>query len=172
MLGNGVLVTILIICVITDLKNRKIYNKVTFPGVVMAFIINLMQGGALGVAYSLAGFLVGFGLLLIPYLLGGMGAGDVKLLALVGAFKGMTFVLLTSIYMALIGGVIALVLLLLRKRVREILKRTLLSILLLRYGMKTFPASETDARTATYPYGVAIAGGAVLSLWLRGWGIL
>ena len=74
--------------------------------------------------------------------------------------------------MALIGGVIALVLLLLRKRVREMLKRTLFSMLLLRYGVKLSPASNNEAITATYPYGVAIAGGSVLGLWLKGWGIL
>jgi prepilin peptidase CpaA len=169
---DGILILILAICVVTDLKSRKIYNKVIFPGILTAFILHGFMDGLSGLGIAVLGFTVGFVILLIPYLLGGMGAGDVKLLALVGAFKGMTFVLLTSVYMALIGGMIALVLLLLRKRVREILKRILFSMLLLRYGVKMSPASNNDTVTSTYPYGVAIAGGSVLSLWLKGWGII
>ena len=169
---DGILILILATCVVTDLKSRKIYNMVTFPGILLAFILHGLIDGIGGLGNAALGFAVGGGVLLIPYLLGGMGAGDVKLLALVGAFKGMTFVLLTSVYMALIGGVIALVLLLLRKRVREILKRILFSMLLLRYGVKMSPASSDDTATSTYPYRVAIAGGSVLSLWLKGWGFV
>ncbi|MDQ0902281.1 MULTISPECIES: prepilin peptidase [unclassified Paenibacillus] len=169
---DSLLIIILAICVFTDLKSRKIYNAVTLPGTVIGFMLLSASDGFPGFVDGVLGFVVGFGILLIPYLLGGMGAGDVKLLGLVGAFKGVTFVLLASVYMALIGGVIALALLLLRKGVIERLKQVIFSVVLLRYGMKISSAMKDDAFTAAFPYGVAIAGGAVLSLWLRGWGIL
>jgi prepilin peptidase CpaA len=171
-LVDSLLIIILAICVVTDLKSRKIYNTVTFPGIIAGLVLQSMINGFPGLGDAALGFAVGMGVLLIPYLLGGMGAGDVKLLALVGAFKGIAFVLITSVYMALIGGVIALALLLLRKGVIERLKRVVFSVLLIRYGMKISPVMSTDASTASYPYGVAIAGGSVLSLWLKGWGII
>ncbi|MFK4998209.1 prepilin peptidase [Bacillus sp. N9] len=59
-------------------------------------------------SFSGKGFLVGFALLLIPYLLGGMGAGDVKLMAAIGALMGTTFVLYSFVYIALIGGFISI----------------------------------------------------------------
>jgi prepilin peptidase CpaA len=171
-LVDSLLIVILAICVVTDLKSRKIYNAVTMPGTILGLILQIVFHGSLGLGDAALGFAIGFGILLIPYLLGGMGAGDVKLLALVGAFKGMTFVILTSVYMALIGGAIALVLLLLRKGAFERVKRVVFSVVLLRYGVKMSPDMSNDALTAAYPYGVAIAGGAVLSLWLKGWGFV
>lgn len=171
-LVDSLLIIILVICVATDLKSRKIYNVVTFPGILAGLVLQSMINGFPGFEDAALGFAVGMGVLLIPYLLGGMGAGDVKLLALVGAFKGMTFVLLTSVYMALIGGVIALALLLLRKGVTERLKRVVFSVVFIRYGMKISPVMSTDTSTASYPYGVAIACGSVLSIWLKGWWIV
>jgi prepilin peptidase CpaA len=169
---DSLLIMILAICVGTDLKSRKIYNVITLPGTLFGFMLQSAIHGVPGFLDSVLGFALGFGLLLIPYLLGGMGAGDVKLLGLVGAFKGVTFVLYASVYMALIGGVIALALLLLRKGVIGRLKQVIYSIVLLRYGVKPSPVLGNDALTAAYPYGVAIAGGSVLSLWLKGWGIV
>jgi prepilin peptidase CpaA len=167
-----VLIVILTICVVTDLRSRKIYNAVTMPGTIVGFVLQAGINGLPGFLDAVLGCAVGFGILLIPYLLGGMGAGDVKLLALVGALKGVSFVFHASVYMALIGGVIALALLLLRKGVIERFRQIIFSVVLIRYGMKMSPTLSNDALTAAYPYGVAIAGGAVLSLWLKGWGIV
>ncbi|MCC2685130.1 MAG: hypothetical protein K0R75_2029 [Paenibacillaceae bacterium] len=168
---DSLLLGILAVCVVTDLKSRTIYNAVTFPGTIAGLILQTVFQGVPGLVDAVFGLAAGFGILLIPYLLGGMGAGDVKLLAMVGAFKGLTFVLFTSVYMALIGGVIALALLLMRKGVFERLKRVVFSAALLRYGVKISPVGN-DAFTAAFPYGVAIAGGALLSLWLKGWGLV
>jgi prepilin peptidase CpaA len=165
---NGLLVLILAICVITDVKNRMIYNIIIFPGLLVAFVSHLIIGGWSDLAHSLVGFLVGFSLLLIPYLLGGMGAGDVKLLALVGALKGTAFVLATSVYMALVGALLALGFLLCRKGAVDKLKTIIYFLHGLRYGMKMPLAFDRDALSATYPYGVAIAAGAVLCLFYRG----
>jgi prepilin peptidase CpaA len=172
MLIDGILLTILLICVITDLKSRKIYNKVIAPGLAIAFSVQFAVGGWQALGDAAVGFLVGLSVLLIPYLLGGMGAGDVKLMALVGALKGTMFVLVTSVYMALLGGVIALFVLLCRKGVKKRMQGMLISLIGLRYGMKIPLIADKEAMTASYPYGVAIAGGAVLCLWLKGWGIV
>lgn len=155
----------LVICVITDLKSRKIYNMVIFPGLALAIMLHLILGGWQGLGFSLLGFVVGFGLLLIPYFLGGMGAGDVKLLALIGAMKGTYFVLYTALYMGLIGGGIALAILLFRRGIMQRLKAIIYSLYCFRYGIRLPMLNKEDMKTS-YPYGVAIAGGALLCMWL------
>jgi prepilin peptidase CpaA len=169
---NVMLLTTLAICVITDLRSRKIYNVLIFPGLLVALVYHFAVGGWFSFGNALSGFLVGLSVLLIPYLLGGMGAGDVKLLALVGALKGSAFVLLAALYMALLGGIIALILLLGRKGSKERIHWLLISLYSLRYGVKMPLLLHKDNMTMTYPYGVAIAGGAILGLWLKGLGIV
>nr|WP_255570547.1 prepilin peptidase [Cohnella sp. CFH 77786] len=160
---------VLAVCVITDLKSRKIYNVVIFPSVVLAIGVHALTEGRAGLVFSLLGFAAGLCILLLPYLLGGMGAGDVKLLALVGALKGTGFVLETSVYMALFGAAIALGIVLFKKGIRERLRFIGYTFICLQFRM--LPRWEGGIWTSgAYPYGVAIAGGAVICLGLKGWG--
>ena len=152
----------LAISVYTDLKSRKIYNKVLYPVLLVAIITQLMVGGWDGLRLSLTGFLVGLGLLIIPFFLGGIGAGDVKLLALVGAFKGPMFVIYTGIYMALIGALMAIVIILIGK---GMFKKVAILVHAAWYKQNM---SALFNRKTTYPYGVAIAGGALLAFILEG----
>lgn len=167
-----VLLIVLSICLVTDLKARKIYNNVIFPSLILSFLLNFIFNGWSGIEASFVGFLTGLGILLIPYLLGGMGAGDVKLLALIGALKGATFVVTTAIYMALIGGFLALCIFLFRKGVMKRVKSISYSLYGYKYGLKIPLALDKDALKTSYPYGVAIAGGSVFSLFAKGWMIL
>lgn len=166
------LLFIVSVCVATDLYRRKIYNVIIFPGLLLAFMLHLIFDGWLGLGAAIVGFAAGLGILLIPYLLGGMGAGDVKLLALIGAIKGAPFVFYTGIYMALLGAVIAIAILLCQKGIGRRLKVSLYFLYGLRYGFK-FPLHiQKHALSIAYPYGVAIAGGAVACLWLGSGGAL
>jgi prepilin peptidase CpaA len=169
---NLVLFLVLLISVITDLKSRKIYNKVIYPGLAAALILHFLNGGWVELSGAISGCLLGLSVLLIPYLLGGMGAGDVKLLALVGALKGVYFVLAASVYMALIGAIIALAVLICRKGTIAKLRQILFSLYGLRYGVIIpLTVNKTDI-TATYPYGVAIAGGALFCIVYKGWDLI
>jgi prepilin peptidase CpaA len=172
MIINSILIIVLVICLLTDLKSRMIYNKVIFPTLLLAFVLHAFTPIGSGIVFSLLGFITGLGLLLIPYLLGGMGAGDVKLLALIGAMKGATFVFITGIYMALIGGVIALGIIFLRKGALIRIKSIIYSIAGMKSGVKIPLAIDKDALQATYPYGVAIVGGAFICLFAKGWILL
>lgn len=172
MLFNVMLLSIVMFCVATDLYNRKIYNAVIFPALLATFILHYILGGWIAVGQATLGFFVGFGILLVPYLLGGMGAGDVKLLALVGAMKGTSFVLTTAIYMALLGAVIALVVLLCRKGMVKRLIAFFYFMYGLRYGIKIPLGLNKGALSAAYPYGLAIAGGTILCFIVKGWGLL
>ena len=81
MWSNLLLIILLGLCVFTDLRDRKIYNAVLMPFLCTAFILNTVISGLPGLEQSILGAALGLGILLIPYLLGGMGAGDVKLLS-------------------------------------------------------------------------------------------
>lgn len=172
MVLNLILICIVVICVITDLRSRNIYNAVIFPGLLLAFIFQFALGGWMAIGYAALGLLVGFGILLIPYLLGGMGAGDVKLLALIGAMKGTSFVLTTAAYMALLGAIIAIFVLLCRKGMVQQLQIYFYFIYGLRYGIKLPLGMQKSVMSASYPYGVAIAGGTILCFMMKGWSIL
>lgn len=163
-----ILISVLIICFITDLNRQKIYNKVIFPSLLAAVILNVYTFGFAGLKLSLLGFATGLCILLVPYLLGGMGAGDVKLLSLIGAFKGSIFVLNAAIYMAIIGGVVALIIIIFQKQTIIFIKTFFTWLASFICGIKyklEFPKSYFSKK---YPYGTAIVGGAVVCLLFKG----
>jgi prepilin peptidase CpaA len=162
------LVILLIICVITDVRKRKIYNVVLFPFLIIALIVHAISGGFHGLSEALLGTAAGLGILLIPYLLGGMGAGDVKLLAVIGGIKGVSFVLMTSLYMAMAGGIIAILILVFRKGLKDRLTKIAFFFLGLRNGIRHPLIEKNDAMKTTYPYGVAIAAGALYQVFRSG----
>ena len=95
-----------------DLKTRRIPNYLTLGGVLGGLGFQLGYHGLPGLLDGLAGLGLGFFLLLGPYLLGGMGAGDVKASAALGAWLGLWRAFALFVYMGLCGGLILLVMLL------------------------------------------------------------
>lgn len=78
---------------ITDYRSRKIPNWLTVPAAILGLLYHSFAPQGFGPLLSLAGFAVGFSLLILPWLLGGGGMGDVKLLAALGAWLGPFFIL-------------------------------------------------------------------------------
>ena len=168
MLLNILLILILLICFITDIKVQKIYNKVIFPSLAAAIIFHISFYGYNGLKLSLAGFVTGLCILLIPYFLGGIGAGDVKLLALIGAIKGSIFVMNTAIYMALIGGAIAIIIIMMHKETISFIKALFLWVASFFHGTRYKLEFSTTVLLKKYPYGIAITGGAAICLIFKG----
>lgn len=168
MLFDVILILVLIICFITDLKYQKIYNKVIFPALITVLMLHLAFYGYNGLKSFLLGFVVGFSILLIPYFLGGMGAGDVKLLALIGAIKGSAFVLNTALYMAVIGGGMAIVVILFHKESLKCFKQLILWVFSFLQGIRFKLELPTTVLLKKYPYGLAIVSGAVICLIFEG----
>ncbi|MCI3926855.1 prepilin peptidase [Paenibacillus sp. TRM 82003] len=162
------LIGIAAVCAATDIARRKIYNVVVFPSLAAAVAGHAWTGGWQGLGHSLMGFGVGLAILLVPYLLGGMGAGDVKLLALVGALQGPAFVFAAAVYMALLGFALSVLLLMFRRETRTFFVYVIYTLQCWRGGERMpFPRSGS-ALSTTMPYGVAIAGGALLVVLWRG----
>jgi prepilin peptidase CpaA len=111
-------ITLVVAAVIDGLK-LKVPNWITYPMILTGWVYSATCVAGYpwweGLLYSLAGTAVGLALLLPAYAVGGMGAGDVKLLAGVGAWVWSTDTLYAFAASAIIGGVIAVVMVLLKK---------------------------------------------------------
>jgi prepilin peptidase CpaA len=162
-----VLLIVLFICLYTDIKSRRILNIITIPTVLGGIIFNLSTTGWGGLLFSGKGFLVGLGLLIIPYLLGGMGAGDVKLMAAIGALMGTSFVFYSFIYTALIGGVISILLIIKSRGFLNTIKSfffNLSNVVLFRSNLGSLIIPSKNSNSISFPYGVAIVLGTFCTL--------
>lgn len=102
------LAALVVVAAITDALRERVPNWLTLPAVALALSIRFSFGGTEEVFRGVAGLLTGFALLIGFYAKGGMGAGDVKLVAAVGAFTGPTRILWISAYTGVLGGIYAL----------------------------------------------------------------
>ena len=114
------LVTVtLVVAAVIDGCKLKVPNWLTFPMVLSGWAFSAAVFGWAGLGWSLAGTAVGLALLLPAYAIGGMGAGDVKLLAGVGAWVWSTVTLYAFVLSAMFGGAIAVAMVLYRRAWRE-----------------------------------------------------
>ena len=98
---------VLVVAAVIDGAILKVPNWLTFPFIAMGWIHCTIQGGFAGLGFSLLGTFVGMMLLLVLRNVGGMGAGDVKLLAGVGAWLGAIVTLWAFAATAIVGGIMA-----------------------------------------------------------------
>jgi prepilin peptidase CpaA len=163
-----VLGVLLGISFVTDIASRRILNVVTFPAMLIGLVYHTATTGLEGILFSGAGFLVGLAVLFIPFVLGGMGAGDVKLLAAVGALAGTSFVLSTFILGAFTGGILALIMIFKKHGSFSSVKSVFYALSFLRGG--GISDLRKTAKKTTMPYGVAITLGAVFA-YIGGFGV-
>ena len=116
-----------IIILVIDLEQGLILNKVVYPTMVVAFLLALYpwpwlnESLVMRVAYAALGGGIGFAIFLLIALVsrGGMGWGDVKLAALIGLATGFPLVFLAVIMGAILGGIVAVALMIAKKRKRR-----------------------------------------------------
>jgi len=157
------------ICMYTDLRRGRIYNAVLGPAIVAGLGYHLYTGGVAGLWFGFKGLIVGLILLLIPFMLGGVGGGDVKFLAAVGALGGPAFVWRAFLCGALIGGILAVGALIYRRelgRVLQKLGRLLYARLLHLPPVEALGTLETVGGSRL-PYGVALGSGVIVALFLN-----
>jgi prepilin peptidase CpaA len=194
-LSIGFLLLLLLAAAWSDIRSRRIPNVLVFPGAIAGVLLHTLlpqEMGALGILGSLAGLGTGLALLLPLYLLRIMGAGDVKLMAMTGAFLGAQETVTALLCVLLAGGVLALGAALWQGKL-GVLWRNLNVMLLgaLAGGAITgLPVSgkpgeaiggdgaadtvedaveSTTESAGTLPYGVAIAAGTMVYLAIARW---
>ncbi len=171
------LILLAIACGFTDWKYSKVYNVVTIPCMAAGIAVWGVAAGWSGASRAASGLLIGAGLFLVPYLQGGVGAGDVKMFGAVGALGGWPFVLLAVAYSILIGGAMASWVLWRRGRFLATLKKICLialTVVFRRLGALTPEEDPDAANRLTIPMGLAISVGTMAALadHIWHWGIL
>jgi prepilin peptidase CpaA len=114
------LIALLVVCAGADIRYKLIPNLFTYPAMVVALSYHFISGGAGGLLFGISGLAVGIGLWIVPYLMGGMGAGDAKLMGAVGCILGPKGVLVASVLTALFGGVYAVFIIMINGRYQYI----------------------------------------------------
>ncbi len=169
----SIALTAAMIAAITDVWKFKVYNALTLPLLVSGLIYHAFYSDLTG---SLLGILFGFAALIALYIVGGMGAGDVKLMAAIGAWLGMPLTFYVFIASSLAAGVYAIGLVAWTGRVGETVVNLHIFWLRLstvgRYlGSEDRIESEvrrSDRRSRVIPFGAMVAIGIIATLfWFR-----
>lgn len=160
---------VLILAAIHDIRVQKIPNALTYLTMIAALAYHGVTGGIEGFLFSAKGLGLGVAILILPYLMGGMGAGDAKLMGAVGAILGSKGVFIAFLFTAIFGGIYALTLLLTNW---EYLKRwitrwwAMFTTFLFVKEFIYIPPVKSKGRLRLY-YGFAIAVGTMSSIFWR-----
>ncbi len=155
----------LVAAVVSDLFSHRVPNSLTFSMMLVALVLHIWFGHWEGLAFTFFGLVAGLLCFLPFHLLGTMGAGDVKLLAAVGAIVGPGTVVITALMTILAGGLIALVYITARGGLLVMLRRysSMLALLAARQP-QYIPPAPGEAAGLRFSYALAIACGTVLAI--------
>jgi prepilin peptidase CpaA len=161
-----ILIFILGTAIASDLRWRKIPNWLTGPSVLVGLGLHTFINQWTGLVFSLEGAVLGLGLFLVIYLLGWMGAGDVKLFAAVGSILGPTQTVSAALAVALVGGLLSLSILVFSLGWRSMglwLWSHLQTLILTRSFQR--PDAPVQGAVPMVPYAVPIGLGTIWSYW-------
>ncbi len=157
----------LIVAAVIDGYELKVPNWLTFPMIISGWIYSACAGDPwwIGLGWSMVGMAVGLLLLMPAYAIGGMGAGDVKLLAGVGAWVHATHTFYAFCVTAIVGAVLAVAMVLVRRAWRKHANQfwlILSEIFLIRDPNQLAQiAAERKSSMLLLPYGIPIAIGSI-----------
>ncbi|MFQ5351703.1 MAG: prepilin peptidase [Candidatus Binatia bacterium] len=156
---------------LSDLRSRRISNRLNLGATVIGLWLHFVGGGLDGLCFAAAGWVVGLTLLLLPFAAGLVGGGDVKFTAAAGAFLGYRLLLVGLAAGVLLGGVVGLITLLVRGRAREAFRRLYGDLFSLASGVRPERLSQS-AGVETVPYGLLLAIGMAAALIGNGWRVI
>ncbi len=159
------IIIVLLIALATDMKAYKIPNALTYPAAAAVLIFYTALNGMGGFLFSLLGMAAGLGIFFLPFALGFMGAGDVKLMAVVGATLGARGVLNACIFTSLAGGILAIALLALHNRNLKFISSyaDALNASIGEQRIINVPSTEKEDKPKVY-YALAIAAGTIFTI--------
>jgi prepilin peptidase CpaA len=167
---SAVLIALLVAAAVIDYRSHRIPNRLTVGGMVFGLLYNAVVpvGVQPGILWALGGLGLGLVILLPLYALRVMGAGDVKLMAMVGAFLGVGGVLHAVLFTFIAGGVAALAFALWHRafgrmagNIRDIVQWTAFAAVA---GLRPTASAPTAASIGKLPYGISICAGTIASI--------
>lgn len=148
--------------VVSDIRDHRIPNIVLLVGVIASAVLQIgLHGGTGGVLLWLGGLAVGLLFFLPLYMFGGMAAGDVKLMAMVGGFLGPVTTFLAATFSLISGAVLGVLILLYKKQLYRFIQRYWAMASLRAY----IRPEADDAARQRFPYAIAILLGTLASLY-------
>jgi prepilin peptidase CpaA len=151
------------IALMDDLRSRRIPNGLTFSAATFGLVYHSITGGSTMLSQSAGGMIFGLALFMIPYFMGGMGAGDAKLIGALGAMLGPRAIANISLLTALVGGIYAFGIIFLRRNSKNAVAEGITSLWMLaatkNLSAVSMPCKQGMPRLY---YAVAIAAGTVL----------
>lgn len=154
---------------VTDVRTRRIPNALTFGAAAAALVFHAVAPSGQGLTSAVEGWFVGAALMFLPFALRGLGAGDVKLVAALGAWLGPLNAMWLVVYTTIAGGVLSLVV----AAFHGYLKQALANIwLLLQHwavvGLRPLDTISLEGSNGPrLAYALPIFAGVLLNLWLR-----
>lgn len=161
-----ILSAFLLVAVIYDLISHRLPNCYLLLGLLMGFLLQSLTVGLDGLMGGGLGVLTGFALFIPLYAVGGMAAGDVKLMAVIGSFLGVAGALWAGACSLIAGAVLGICYLLYKKQLGKLLNRYWAMASLRTH----IPAQEDDAARHRFPYAIAIFTGTLISLFWQPFG--
>ena len=168
----GVAVVLLIVVLaaaVYDVRSRRIPNWITVSGVALGLGLNsFLYRGLPGLLFALKGLALGFGLYFLLYALHAMGAGDVKLMAAVGALVGWEDWFGIFIVTAILGGIMAGLVMVMRGRIKKTVWNLGYILGEMKHGRAAYVTREEldvkSPKSVGLPHGAVIAVGTVFFL--------
>jgi prepilin peptidase CpaA len=151
-----------------DVQSRTIPNLLTGPALLLGILVHLGLGGMSGAGNAMLGAVVAGAILLPGWLMGFTGAGDVKLMAAVGAWLGHPEGFIAAVATLIAGGLIAVVVAARRGILKQALRNTMALGLALLTGKGRSPASRPTTAGVHFPFAPAVLAGALFALLSRG----
>jgi prepilin peptidase CpaA len=166
---TGLLLALIVAAAIFDVRYRRIPNWLTLSGLLAGIAMNsFLDPVWSGLKTSLLGFLTGFGIYFALYAIRAMGAGDVKLMAAVGAMVGWQDWFAIFAITAVLGGICAVLFSIARKRLGKTFWNVGFILSEMKHGRPAYLANEElDVKSSKgfrMPHGAIIALGTVLFL--------
>jgi prepilin peptidase CpaA len=165
LLFGAVFTLLLLAGCVSDVRSRKIPNELVLVILVGGWVFALLSADPWrAVRLSLAGTTIGFAIWIGFYVLGAIGAGDVKFFAAVGAWLGPSLTWRAALVAAVVGGILAIGMLLLEKRLGAAFRH--IAMAASARTMAVVPdATSSSKENRRLPYGVALAVGALVVAW-------
>ncbi len=163
-----VLFILLVVAVATDLKSHRIPNLLLLPALSLALMLHAIDSGMAGLVTATGGLALGLAILMPLYAIGGMGAGDVKLLGVIGSLLGPWGAIVVGLATMMAGAVLGIAILLWQRfwPVLEIHTAQFIgpqnSTI---QSPPVFRPIHTESQKSYIPYAPAIAVGTMAALW-------